>query len=207
MPGDAGAPGLDGVSVVTSPLDAGSVDCPHGGVLVTAVNGVRFVCNGSPGSTGPAGNSVSVQAVDAGSVACPTGGVSITSVSGTQVVCNGAQGPAGNSGPITVAGCPSGMTTIDLAYSTLCYARALSQNWDQANAYCSANFRSGLCSLRQWRAAVCESGITSPGRTWLDVPVTAATYATVQGCTGDSVSTANYSLNLSATCCHEWPKY
>ncbi|MBL0121876.1 MAG: hypothetical protein IPP88_03820 [Betaproteobacteria bacterium] len=90
----------------------------------------------------------------------------------------------------------------------MCYASSpVPQNWDQADQFCFDNFRAGVCTLAQCRAAVCRAGIPTPGNSWTSTPVAAGTFATVSGCTGDTVSTAQYTSQRATTCCLEWPKY
>lgn len=112
---------------------------------------------------------------------------------------------AGAVGPPT---CPSGMTQINQALSTLCYASGPTATWEQASAYCNDTFRAHLCSLNQWRDAVCQQGLTNPGRSWTSDVSGAASFATVQGCTGDAVFSQVYtSAGVRATCCAEWPRF
>jgi hypothetical protein len=53
-PGAPGTDGKDGVSVTTASERAGA-NCADGGVQLTAVNSVSYVCNGAQGPAGPAG--------------------------------------------------------------------------------------------------------------------------------------------------------
>jgi hypothetical protein len=55
--GDAGAPGAPGTSVTVTPLAVGNANCPNGGTMFTAANGVSYACNGAGAAarTCPAG--------------------------------------------------------------------------------------------------------------------------------------------------------
>lgn len=115
--GPQGIQGVPGISVTTTSLAAGDVNCATGGIRVTSANGITYVCNGPKGE---AGVSVTTQTVAVGDVNCPTGGVHITSASGVAFVCNGAkgdkgeqgaQGPTGPQGPQGPAGASAGSLT------------------------------------------------------------------------------------------------
>jgi hypothetical protein len=80
------------------------------------------------------------------------------------------------------------MTRVDTARSTICFGTGITATWDNANAYCDANYRAPVCSLTQWRDVVCYSGLPNPGRSWTTSPTGAGTYATVAGCTSDSLA-------------------
>ncbi|MFT3711145.1 MAG: hypothetical protein QM817_26245 [Archangium sp.] len=286
-----GAAGPAGASVTTGEVDAGSVNCPFGGVAVVSASGTTFVCNGAPGTTGPAGTngvqgaagpqgvpgssisasalsamspqcpsggvlvnladggtlpvcngtngrdgdagangvdgvSVTLRALSPGDTTCPTGGVEVIAATSSTKICNGApgaqgdagpqgaqgvqgvQGPPGPQGPSSLANCPTGMTRIDSAFSTLCFARSSSpQNWDGAAAFCSNNFAAPLCTLSQWRAAVCIGGAPNPGRSWLATPTATSTFMTVASCLSDGVAPLSASSQFSPVCCLEWPRY
>jgi hypothetical protein len=116
-------------------------------------------------------------------------------------------GPPGPAGPTSIASCPSGMTQINLQYSTLCYAVAPQATWDAADQRCFDSFRSGLCSLEQWRMAVCRAGLPNPGRSWTPTPTGTAVFSTVAGCTSDSISSLGASTQQVTTCCIEWMRY
>lgn len=105
--GTAGTMGADGTSVTGTRVDAGSAQCPNGGVAITSANGTTYVCNGAdgapgamgaPGSNGNNGISVGAFALDAGSTQCPNGGSAFVTASGTTYACNGANGAAGTPG-------------------------------------------------------------------------------------------------------------
>ncbi len=119
----------------------------------------------------------------------------------------GEAGPPGPPGPTSVASCPNGMVTIDRVTSTLCYHAGSLGTWDQADAFCSAQFRADVCTLEQWRAAVCEAGLPNPGASWTPQIAGTATFATVSGCSGEQVSTAAYTLSRMGPCCLEWMSY
>jgi hypothetical protein len=55
--GTNGTDGKDGVSVTTAAEPAGGANCADGGVQLTAVNGVSYVCNGKDGTNGTDGTS------------------------------------------------------------------------------------------------------------------------------------------------------
>ena len=70
-----------------------------------------------------------------------------------------------------------GMQRIDLPLSTLCYVAGTSTaNWLNADDFCFANFRASLCTLTQWRLAVCRAGASTPGRTWTATPSGSASH-------------------------------
>ena len=143
---------------------------------------------GSPGPAGPAG-----PAVPAG-LAGPAGPA-------------GPTGPQGVPGPSSVATCPAGMTRVETARSTICFSNGITATWDNADAFCDANYRAPVCSLTQWRDVVCFSGLPNPGRSWTASPTGTGTYATVQACTSDAVTTANYTTPLQGPCCLQYMKY
>lgn len=161
---------------------------------------------GPTGMTGPAGAdgvSVEVSPLDAGIAGCATGGARLVGSNGTVVVCNGVAGPS------SVAACPAGMTKVDTAYSTLCFASgsANPSSWDQADAYCDNTYRASLCTHAQWRKAVCQAGLQNPGSSWLIDVAGAGLLATVAGCAGSNVGASSPTTQLRGPCCLEWPKY
>jgi len=105
--GTNGADGKDGVSVTTASEPAGA-NCSDGGVQLTAVNGVGYVCNGKAGADGKDGTNgtngadgqdgVSVtSAVEAAGANCANGGSKFTAVNGVTYACNGTDGSASSS--------------------------------------------------------------------------------------------------------------
>lgn len=135
-----------------------------------------------------------------------TGSISSATIPVAQVI-GAVPGPQGPPGPTSVANCPSGMTRVDLPASTLCYNAGPTANWDQADNYCDASFRAPICTLPQWRAIVCRAGLTNPGNSWTTTPTGTATYATIGGCSSESVSSAHYTSMRVGPCCLEWMKY
>lgn len=139
-----------------------------------------------------------------GAVTLPYAFTNGTIADATQVNANFAAVAAGPTPPA----CPEGMTRIEQPLSVLCYAKSPTvANWDQAAAYCDSNFRTGLCSVEQWRAAVCYGGVPSPGRSWTDDVSGSTSFGSIAGCTGDAISSSVYTTPLSVTCCAEWPRY
>lgn len=209
-PGSPGANGADGVSVNLRNVAIGDPTCPLGGVEVISATSSSKVCNGPPGDAGaPGPQGPPGPQGDAGATG-PQGPPGIQGPPGPQgdAGATGPQGPQGVPGPTSVATCPPGMTMVDSAFSRLCFARSVSpMNWDNAANFCSSNFDAPLCTLSQWRAAICYGGLLNPGRTWLPTPTDPATFATVSTCTADSVSAASYTSQFATTCCLEWPKY
>jgi hypothetical protein len=105
--GTNGTDGKDGVSVTTASEPAGA-NCADGGVQLTAVNGVSYVCSGKPGADGKDGTSgtngadgkdgVSVtSAVEPAGSNCANGGSKFTAANGVSYACNGSDG--NSSGP------------------------------------------------------------------------------------------------------------
>jgi hypothetical protein len=117
-----------------------SANCAGGGVQLTAVNGVSYVCNGKAGADGTDGtdgtngadgrDGVSVtSAVEPVGTNCANGGSKFTAANGVTYACNGAPGPSGQGGgqirsvqlpvggPITLTtvGGPTTMVLFDLA--------------------------------------------------------------------------------------------
>jgi hypothetical protein len=96
VPGTNGTNGTDGVSVKTAAEPAGS-NCAGGGVQLSAVNGISYVCNGKDGTNGTNGadgkDGVNVtSALELPGSNCPRGGSRFTTVNGTTYACNGASG-------------------------------------------------------------------------------------------------------------------
>jgi hypothetical protein len=119
----------------------------------------------------------------------------------------GPPGPPGPPGPVSIAACPAGMTRIDGAHSTLCYASGTTANWDTAEQFCRAQFAAGLCTLTQWRTAICIAGLPNPGRSWLPDVAGVATLGNVASCSGDGLGTSAYTTTLAGPCCLEWMSY
>ena len=99
------------------------------------------------------------------------------------------------------------MVEIQLPYTTLCFAAGSQLTWDGANNQCFDLHRANMCTLTQWRTAVCNAGVANPGRSWTPVPMGSGTFATVFGCTFDAIAPLNANVALTATCCLEWPVY
>lgn len=99
------------------------------------------------------------------------------------------------------------MTRLDLLHSVICFHAGITATWDTADNFCDASFRAPVCSLTQWREAVCFAGQTNPGRSWTTSPTGTGTYATVQGCNSESVTTAVYTTQLQGPCCLQYMKY
>ena len=99
------------------------------------------------------------------------------------------------------------MTRVDTATSTICFHAGTLGTWDNADAFCDATYRAPLCTLTQWRDVVCRGGVSNPGRSWTASPTGTSTYATVQACTSDAVTTAIYTTQLQGPCCLQYMKY
>jgi hypothetical protein len=119
----------------------------------------------------------------------------------------GPQGPPGPPGPTSIASCPAGMTKLDFQNSTLCWAVGPTFNWNQADDFCDQVYRGNICTLLQWRMAVCRAGTANPGRSWTPTATGTATFSTVAGCSAESVSSFSYSTFQATTCCLEWMRY
>jgi hypothetical protein len=175
------ASSLDGAATIAGTQIAGSI--------TTATIPVAQVIGALPGPPGPPG----IQGVQG--------------IQGLQGV-PGVQGIQGVPGPTSIASCPVGMTRVDLPHSTICYERGIVSSWDNADTNCANNFGAGICNLQQWRDVICRAGVANPGRTWLSTPTGAGTYATVSGCTSDSLASSFYtSAAVTGTCCLSYPKY
>jgi hypothetical protein len=105
--------GPPGSSVVVTPVTAGGMPCPNGGIRVTQLSdgGISHVCNGADGAPGPQGPigpqgaSVSATVLATMSPQCATGGVLISLPDGgSTALCNGSQGPQGVQGPTGMQG-------------------------------------------------------------------------------------------------------
>jgi hypothetical protein len=103
--GTNGTIGEDGVSVTTASEPAGA-NCAGGGVQLSAVNGVTYVCNGKDGVDGEDGaegargadghDGASVtSAPEAAGSNCANGGSKFTAANGVTYACNGAPGSGG----------------------------------------------------------------------------------------------------------------
>jgi len=108
---------------------------------------------------------------------------------------------------LDVESCPAGMTRIDLPRSILCYAAGPAATWDQAYAYCSDQFRARLCDVQQWRDAICQAGLPSPGASWTDSITGSAAAGVVASCSAESFGSAPYTAQRAAACCVERPRY
>jgi hypothetical protein len=117
--------------------------------------------------------------------------------------------PTGPPGPSSIATCPAGMTKVEFATFTICYHTGImgAGTWDQASQFCYDSFRAPLCSVQQWRFLVCQNGTANPGSSWIGTSTGLATFATISGCTGESVGSAAYSTQRAGPCCLEWMKY
>ncbi len=113
------AMGPPGHSVEVEPLDAGSADCPFGGVRVTQASdgGVAILCHGAPGlpgapgATGPAGATGAPGAPGPTGLTGPAGPTGATGAAGSTGAAGvagpaGATGATGATGPAGVAGVP-----------------------------------------------------------------------------------------------------
>lgn len=141
----------------------------------------------------------------------PGGGISfsdgILNSAGGVTGPQGPPGPQGDPGPTSIAVCPADMTKVDLVFSTVCYNSGVVASWDAADNFCDASYRARICTLQEWRDVVCRAGVANPGRSWTATPTGAATFATIAGCTGESISTAVYTTSLNGPCCLSWSKY
>ena len=97
--GTFGTNGTNGVSV-TSESEPSGANCADGGVQLTAVNGVSYVCNGKDGAGGQDGakgaegqDGVSVtSSVEPAGSNCANGGSKFTAANGVTYACNGTNG-------------------------------------------------------------------------------------------------------------------
>jgi hypothetical protein len=101
------------------------------------------------------------------------------------------------------------MTRIDLPTKTICWNPGGPQllTWDASDTYCDNNFRAQLCTLGQWRAAVCRAGVSNPGRSWTNQVTGSGSFAFIFGCSGEQVGSLQYNSGLQGPCCLEWPRY
>lgn len=185
------------------------------------INGTSFVASNVTLTQVPGGNPVTLAIQSASSilleVLLPADAhaadyeLQVTTPFGSAVhplsLLQGEAGPPGPPGPTSVASCPDGMIAVDRITSTLCYHAGSLGNWDQADAFCAAQFRADVCTLQQWRAAVCDAGLPNPGASWTAQIAGTATFATVSGCSGEQVATATYTLSRMGPCCLEWMNY
>ena len=91
--GPQGPQGVPGISVTTAAVSVGDPNCPTGGIAVTAVSGLTYVCTGRQGPQGDRG---------------PQGDTGPQGPQGQQ----GAQGPQGEQGPQGPAGEAGGAATL-----------------------------------------------------------------------------------------------
>ncbi|MFZ5442906.1 MAG: hypothetical protein ACOZQL_23070 [Myxococcota bacterium] len=125
--------GPPGFSVLVTPVTAGGMPCPTGGVRITQLSdgGITHLCHGETGATGPQGpagpqgptgaqgpmgpqgalgGSVSATTLPPGSPQCLTGGLLLSFPdAGTAALCNGVQGAQGATGATGPQG-PAGPT-------------------------------------------------------------------------------------------------
>ena len=154
-----------------------------------------------PPATGPAGPTGPTGPAGPAGTSGPAGPMGPTGAAG-------AQGPQGIPGPAAIAACPGGMTRIDLPFSTMCWHdNGVAASWEAADNYCYDQFRAGVCTLAQWRSAVCRAGVASPGASWTPDSTGAATFVTVSSCAAETVNSAFYMSSKRGPCCLEWMKY
>jgi hypothetical protein len=104
--------------------------------------------------------------------------------------------------------CPDNMFQIDLPFSTLCFGEGVTGTYDEVEQFCEDMFRGRLCSLQQWRIAVCRAEAPDPGRSWLpDVVGGGGVFATISGCSPEEVGEAFYAGQHAGPCCLEWMNY
>jgi hypothetical protein len=142
----------------------------------------------------------------------PAGAVGATGAQGPQGL-TGAAGPAGPAGPTSIAACPAGFTTVNLARSTLCVFRdAFTNNWGSGVNFCNG-FAQGaeMCTHQQIRRACNLGGMALVANTWLADRIADDTVAYVNGadCNNfDGSSDAGPGTTRSGQyCCLEWMKY
>lgn len=132
--GTNGTDGKDGVSVSAASEPAGA-NCAGGGVQLTAVNGVTYVCNGNDGVDGRDGGNgadghdgVTVtSATEPAGTNCANGGSKFTAANGVTYACNGGDGQGAGGGltslndlqglPCTGPGGLQGTTQLTVATS------------------------------------------------------------------------------------------
>ena len=108
---------------------------------------------------------------------------------------------------LDVPTCPSGMTRLELTHTILCFDDGIQGTHDQTQQFCDAQYRARLCSLDQWYDAICIAGEPSPGRSWTNDITGAAAFGSVATCSGESVASSSYTLQLRGPCCLEYPRY
>lgn len=96
--GPQGPQGVPGISVTTAALAVGDPNCPTGGIAVTAVSGLTYVCNGRQGPQGERGPQGE------------TGPQGLQGVQGPQ----GQQGPPGEAGGAATLTSPNGVFKVDI---------------------------------------------------------------------------------------------
>lgn len=168
---------------------------PPGGLAPGTVIGATGP-TGPAGATGPAG---------------PAGQQGPQGIQGAQGAQGsvGPQGPQGSPGPSAVAACPAGMTPLDLPHSRLCFHSGVPNpaNYDTADQFCFNNFRANVCTVNQWRTAVCRGGVTSPGSSWTSDVAGAGQMAVVATCAASDITSSLVSTQRAGPCCVEWMRY
>jgi hypothetical protein len=99
------------------------------------------------------------------------------------------------------------MIEIGLPYTTLCFAVGPQLSWDSADNRCFDEHRANMCTLAQWRTAVCKAGVSNPGRSWTPTPMANGSFAAVSGCSFEQITSIGATALLTTTCCLEWPVY
>jgi hypothetical protein len=109
------------VSVTAVNLSVGDSNCPAGGVELTSISGVDYVCNGEAGATGPQGPIGPTGAIGATGptgAAGPQGPSGVTGPEGPHgpAGATGPQGPQGQQGPMGATGPqgPAGLSARDV---------------------------------------------------------------------------------------------
>jgi hypothetical protein len=99
------------------------------------------------------------------------------------------------------------MTRVDLPYKTICWHVGQFTTFPAASNFCDDAFRADVCTLAQWRAAVCRGGVQNPGRSWVNAPTAPARLAIIADCGFDGLSDLPYTSQVQGPCCLEWPRY
>ncbi len=203
--GPQGPQGPQGATGAQGPAGATGAQGPQGATGPMGPIGMTGA-TGATGARGPTGLTGATGATGMQGPAGPAGATGAAGQQGPQGP-KGDQGDQGDPGPVSIASCPADMIQIETPHSTLCWHPGTSGTWTSTDDYCDLHFRARLCTLAQWRTAVCRSLRPNPGRSFLNDVAGTGSYAVVGGCAASDVVALSGTSQVQGPCCLEWQRY